>query len=73
MRGQGIGKLLTNYCIATAKQQNLQQLIIHTTKAMQTAWAMYESMGFTRAPHLDFMQEQLPVYGFTLMLSATSK
>jgi hypothetical protein len=30
-----------------AKQNvNLRQMIIHTTKAMQTAWKMYESIGF---------------------------
>jgi len=68
IRGQGIGKLLTNACIAKAKQSNLQNMVIHTTKAMQTAWGMYEALGFKRALDLDFMQEQLPVFGFRLQL-----
>jgi len=67
-RGHGIGKLLTNACIAKAKQSKLQNMVIHTTKAMQTAWGMYEALGFKRAEDLDFMQQQLPVFGFRLAL-----
>lgn len=33
---------------------------------MMTAWKMYERIGFQRALDLDFMQEELPVYGFRL-------
>ena len=67
-RGQGIGKLLTNECIRKAKAKQLSQVIIHSTKAMQTAWRMYESMGFKRSEDLDFLQGELPVYGFRLFL-----
>ena len=67
-RGQGIGKLLTNTCIQKAKDKKADQLIIHSTKAMQTAWRMYESLGFKRSEDLDFMQGELPVYGFRLLL-----
>ncbi|ULQ54911.1 GNAT family N-acetyltransferase [Flavihumibacter rivuli] len=68
-RGKGIGKLLTLECIAKARQQQLEQVIIHTTKAMQTAWDMYERIGFKRSTDLDFLQGALPVYGFRLVLS----
>ena len=67
-RGQGIGKLLTNECIRKAKDKKLSQVIIHTTMAMQTAWKMYESLGFKRSSDLDFMQGALPVFGFRLAL-----
>lgn len=67
-RGMGLGKLLTNECISKAKDQKLSQLIIHTTKAMQTAWKMYEGLGFKRSEDLDFMQGELPVFGFRLLL-----
>ena len=70
-RGKGIGKLLTNECIRKAKDKNLSQVIIHSTKAMQTAWKMYESMGFKRSEDLDFLQGELPVFGFRLILPAT--
>ncbi|MGA1978244.1 MAG: GNAT family N-acetyltransferase [Bacteroidales bacterium] len=67
-RGQGIGKLLTNECIRKAKNKKNQQVIIHTTKAMQTAWKMYENLGFKRSEDLDFMQGDLPVFGFRLSI-----
>ncbi|MEO9484306.1 MAG: GNAT family N-acetyltransferase [Ekhidna sp.] len=65
-RGLGIGKLLTNACIDKAKSNKLSQMIIHTTDSMKVAWKMYEKMGFMRAQDLDFLQGQLPVYGFRL-------
>ena len=67
-RGQGIGKLLTIECINKTKEKKIPQLIIHTTKAMQTAWNMYEKLGFKRSMDLDFMQGTLPVFGFRLMV-----
>lgn len=67
-RGQGIGKLLTRECIRKAKENHRHQLIIHTTMAMQTAWKMYEALGFKRSADLDFMQDSLPVYGFRLLV-----
>jgi GNAT superfamily N-acetyltransferase len=67
-RGRGIGKLLTNECILKAKDKKLHQVIIHTTMAMQTAWKMYENLGFKRSDDLDFMQGELPVFGFRLKL-----
>jgi GNAT superfamily N-acetyltransferase len=65
-RGKGIGKLLTLACISKAKDNQLQQVIIHSTKAMMTAWHMYETIGFRPSPDLDFMQGRLHVYGFRL-------
>jgi GNAT superfamily N-acetyltransferase len=67
-RGQGLGKLLTNECIRRAKERNLSQVIIHTTKAMQQAWKMYEGIGFKRSEDLDFLQQGFPVFGFRLKL-----
>jgi ribosomal protein S18 acetylase RimI-like enzyme len=68
MRGQGIGELLTKACIRKATDNNLSQIILHTTKVMQTAWRMYERIGFKRSEDLDFMQGDLAVFGFRLML-----
>lgn len=67
-RGEGVGKLLTNACIQKAKDKKLRQMIIHTTLAMQTAWKMYEHIGFKRSKDLDFVQGELPVFGFRLVL-----
>ena len=67
-RGQGIGKTLALECIRKARQNNQTQLIIHSTKHMQIAWAMYIHLGFERSEDLDFMQDELPVFGFRLLL-----
>ncbi len=68
IRGHGIGKLLTNECIKKARDKKHSQVVIHTTMAMQTAWKMYENIGFKRSEDLDFMQGELPVFGFRLLL-----
>ena len=67
-RGQGLGKLLTLECIKRAKDSKQKQVVIHTTRAMQTAWKMYENLGFKRSEDLDFMQGRLQVFGFRLIL-----
>ncbi|AYB32584.1 GNAT family N-acetyltransferase [Chryseolinea soli] len=68
IRNQGIGKLLVNAGIRKTRDKNLHQLIIHTTRAMLTAWKMYETMGFKRSEDLDFKQGELPVFGFRLKM-----
>lgn len=67
-RGNGAGKLLVQSCIQKAKEKKHHQVIIHSTKAMQTAWSMYERLGFTRSADLDFQQGELSVFGFRLQL-----
>ncbi|NND26804.1 MAG: GNAT family N-acetyltransferase [Flavobacteriaceae bacterium] len=67
-RGLGIGKSLSKACINLAKLEGNSNMVIHSTKAMQIAWSMYESMGFKRSKDLDFIQDDLPVYGFRLSL-----
>lgn len=67
-RGQGIGKLLSKECISKARVLQQDHVVIHSTRAMQVAWKMYEKLGFERAEDLDFKQEKLPVFGFRLKL-----
>jgi GNAT superfamily N-acetyltransferase len=71
-RGHGIGKLLIDECTGKAVFNKHSQIIIHTTMAMRTAWKMYERRGFKRSEDLDFMQGELPVFGFRLKLSSAS-
>ncbi|MBI1752868.1 MAG: GNAT family N-acetyltransferase [Acidobacteria bacterium] len=68
-RGMGVGRTLAEACITLAKESHHRQVIIHTTRAMQIAWTMYEGMGFRRSEDLDFMQGELPVFGFRLDLA----
>lgn len=67
-RGLGAGKALVNACLGLARAAHHRQVVIHSTRAMATAWTMYERLGFARAPELDFMQGALPVFGFRLAL-----
>ncbi|MEW7291173.1 GNAT family N-acetyltransferase [Aquimarina sp. 2304DJ70-9] len=66
-RGKGIGRILTEACLQIAKDEKQNQMIIHSTKAMQVAWKMYENMGFKRSKDLDFVQGALLVFGFRLL------
>ena len=67
-RGRGVGRMLADECVRRAREKKHRQLIIHTTMAMQTAWRMYENMGFKRSADLDFKQGDFPVFGFRLPL-----
>ncbi|HET8942980.1 MAG TPA: GNAT family N-acetyltransferase, partial [Rudaea sp.] len=67
-RGMGVGKALASACIVLAQKQRHREVVLHTTKAMQTAWGMYERLGFARSNDLDFLQNGLPVFGFRLAL-----
>lgn len=71
-RGEGVGKALTRYCIQLARDKGHSQVILHTTMAMQVAWALYLKLGFERSQDLDFTQEELPVFGFRLRLEEGS-
>ena len=68
-RGSGAGKALTQACIEIAREQGHANVVLHTTRAMQRAWSMYEKLGFMRATDLDFMQGQVEVFGFRLRLN----
>lgn len=68
-RGQGLGKRLSMACLNLAKEEDNQQMIIHTTNAMKPAWKMYEKIGFRRSEDLDFLMEGFPVFGFRLPIS----
>jgi GNAT superfamily N-acetyltransferase len=71
-RGRGTGQALTLFCIDRARSSGKARLVLHTTKAMQTAWTMYEGLGFVRFPELDFRQGQLDVFGFQLPLNGAA-
>jgi len=67
-RGMGVGRALTEACIQLAREAGHAEVVLHTTQAMQVAWKLYERMGFERSTDLDFLQGELPVFGFRLRL-----
>lgn len=68
-RGRGVGRALTQACIDAARVAGHAEVILHTTEAMQIAWRLYEALGFVRSEELDFRQQGLPVFGFSLRLN----
>jgi ribosomal protein S18 acetylase RimI-like enzyme len=62
-RGKGIGRALTEECLARARATGRSTIGLHTTQMMQVARAMYERMGFVRVPEFDFS----PMPGFLVM------
>jgi GNAT superfamily N-acetyltransferase len=71
-RGRGVGRALTRACIDAARALGRSAVILHTTRAMQVAWAMYERIGFVRFADIDFHQAELEVFGFRLKITATA-
>lgn len=67
-RGLGIGKALTLFCIERARGLGKSRVVLHTTRAMETAWGLYERLGFVRFPEIDFQQGRLDVFGFRMQL-----
>jgi ribosomal protein S18 acetylase RimI-like enzyme len=68
-RGKGVGRSLTKACIALARGNGHDQVILHTTQAMQIAWSLYQRMGFERSVDLDFCEEGFRIFGFRLKLN----
>jgi GNAT superfamily N-acetyltransferase len=48
-RGKGIGRVLSNECVARAKRDGSPIIALHTSPIMTVALPMYLRMGFTKA------------------------
>jgi len=70
-RGRGTGKALAVFCVERARSLGKAKVVLHTTRAMQAAWTMYEGLGFVRFPEIDFQQGNLAVFGFQLKLRSS--
>jgi GNAT superfamily N-acetyltransferase len=53
-RGRGVGRALVQTCIERARSESAQELVICSMTAMKSAHRLYESLGFLRAPDLDW-------------------
>ncbi len=56
-RGQGIGRALTEECIARAQRDGASVIALHTSSIMEVALPMYQRLGFI------FEREVPPIYG----------
>src|ERR687887_373333 len=53
LRGRGIGRRLVRECLDRARLLGVPVLCLHTAAFMTAAVALYEAMGFERAPTYD--------------------
>ena len=58
-RGKGIGRVLSNECIARAKRDGSPVIALHTSPIMSIALPMYLKMGFVKA------YDAPPIFGVT--------
>jgi len=55
-RGKGIGRILTEMCVNTARESKEKFVVLHTSEFMYSARKMYEEIGFEK-------KEQFVHYG----------
>lgn len=72
-RGRGIAEGLMQECVRRARAAGAIALTLHTTDMMRAAVRLYERLGFTRDPALDFHPvPTVLVKGFRLDLGAVA-
>jgi GNAT superfamily N-acetyltransferase len=68
-RGKGIGRALVEECIRRANDADASELGLHTSVSFRAAIALYQSLGFERAPERDFQPPGAElVEGYRLLL-----
>ena len=68
-QGRGVGRALVDACIVRARADGRRRLVLLTLPAMWKARALYESMGFQRAPDRDwYYSEAIDLKGWSLDL-----
>jgi len=68
-RGRGVGGALMHECVGRARRSGAAGVTLHTSEFMRVGKAMYERMGFKRAPEMDFYPAaDLTVMGYRLDL-----
>jgi ribosomal protein S18 acetylase RimI-like enzyme len=70
-RSRGIGRLLAQHCLDHASELGLSSVKICSRPAMHSAHRLYETLGFRRAPELDwFPRDGFALLGFERSLKA---
>jgi ribosomal protein S18 acetylase RimI-like enzyme len=68
-RRLGVARALVHECVRRARRSGASALGLHTSQSMGVAMAMYERMGFERAPEEDFQPDGAElVRGYRLRL-----
>jgi len=67
--GGGIGTALVNETIERARADGRRRLVLLSRPTMKAAHAIYDRLGFERAPELDETWDDVTLLGFALRLS----
>ena len=67
--GQGAGTSLVREAIARARRDGRDRLVLLSRGTMLAARAIYDRLGFVRAPELDETWDDVTLLGFALRLS----
>ena len=69
-QGRGVGRGLTEACLAVARDADVARVVLHSTPWMVVAHRLYGSLGFVRRPERDVMiREDLTLMAFALDLN----
>lgn len=67
-QGLGLGRLLTQFTLDRSRRLGKKRVLLHSANFMHSAHRLYESMGFVRAPEIDFEVEPVILWGYRLEL-----
>lgn len=68
-RGRGVARALVGECIRRSRAAGATELGLHTSRSLAAAVALYEKLGFIRAPERDFRPAGAElVQGYRLIL-----
>jgi ribosomal protein S18 acetylase RimI-like enzyme len=59
-QGRGIGTALIEMCVARARENERDRIILHSAPLMTRAQMMYQRMGFVASPELDLLVRESP-------------
>ncbi len=65
-RGFGIGKKLTEMCMAAAKKNKEKHIALHSSEFMHSARAIYEKRGFNIVKEIEYLGKQYYIYVLSL-------
>jgi len=71
-RGLGLGRCLTEECIARARRDGAKVVGLHTVPEMEVAHGLYERMGFVRDPRYDQQPGRVTILAYRLDLDRAS-
>jgi GNAT superfamily N-acetyltransferase len=70
-RGRGVAEALVRWCLARARADGARRLLLSTQVEMHAAQRLYQRLGFTRRPDLDWTPEPgVQLLGLQLELPA---